>query len=567
MDEVCPLRQQTIDLYNEKGKGIIAGWEVKPRDSDLGLRVLLDEAFPFSHIKIACIGACQYLQWPHVEENGFLCLPIKGWRPVENLAFSIRERIDYALQLVDDCRSQEFVKDESSKEFLSYWGRGAASGSKTLSLIDLSVSTPRRISVVQADEYSLVAESLEVIDKWLQNQGKTAGAGSKQAIFACIDSPPGLPLPRNTRQFLRQIVDQCREINPLISQLSPSEPTHFFFAVRAPEGLGLIGAKISPAPQNGFRKPKRNGHEQYLSARRLRAIWSCFGKLTLLRVERVDGAWVHGRGQDDRHQILANKRVVILGCGSLGSQVAARMGQAGIGDITLVDPERLSTSNVGRHSLGINDVMYSKAKQLENMLSKKYPHSIFKGLATTYQAAIRKNPAILTDADLFVNCIAETDQDLSWDALRRTQNIVTPTVYGWIGTQGTTGHALALSNEGPGLSCFFDPDGFLRKPDTDFQGDSRIKVEPGCGTEFQPYGPLAAGQVELLVTRLCLDILTGKVIPPHHRVYACSTNDLTELGGQWTEHHEHHRPNGYSGPFEYTLPVSYCGDCYLCQML
>jgi len=232
---------------------------------------------------------------------------------VTDSGFSIRERVDYALQLVDDCRSQEFVKDESSKEFLSYWGRGAASGSKTLSLIDLSVSTPRRISVVQADEYSLVAESLEVIDKWLQNQGKTAGAGSKQAIFACIDSPPGLPLPRNTRQFLRQIVDQCREINPLISQLSPSEPTHFFFAVRAPEGLGVIGAKISPAPQNGFRKPKRNGREQYLSARRLRAIWSCFGKLTLLRVERVDGAWVHGRGQDDRHQILANKRVVRVG--------------------------------------------------------------------------------------------------------------------------------------------------------------------------------------------------------------------------------------------------------------
>jgi len=565
MENVCPLLPRTIGLYNDKDKGIITGWEVKPPGFDFSLRILLSDAFPFAHIKISYVGECRYLQWPHVEENGFLCLPISGWRPIEDLVLSIRERIGLALQLLDDCQSGEYVKSESAKEFLSYWGRSAPTGAKALSLVDLSCSAPRLVSAIKTDKCWLVADDKDAIDNWLSNQGKMPPSESLQAIFACIESPPALPLPGNTKQFLSQIVDQCPQINSFIGQLSIFEPTFLFLAVQCNGSTGLIGAKLSPIQENGFQKPKRNGREPHCSARRMRRAWACFSKLTLFRVERADSEWVHGRGLDPTHQILANKRVVILGCGSLGSQVAARLSQAGVGHITLIDPENLTPSNIGRHSLGMESVQRSKATQLASTLSAKFPHGSFHGIPMAYQAVLRENPEIFKDADLFVSCIAETDQDQSWDAWQRSEGIFASTVYGWLGTQGSTGHALALTNDGPGLSCFFDPDGFLRNPDTDFQGDTRIKVEPGCGTEFQPYGPLAAGQVELLVTRLCLDILTKKVFPPHHRIYACSTNDLTELGGQWTNQHGHHRPDGYEGSFEYIPPVSSCGDCYRCR--
>tara|TARA_R110000764_G_scaffold112761_10_gene199792 strand:- start:19251 stop:21029 length:1779 start_codon:yes stop_codon:yes gene_type:complete len=564
LEEVRPLSPSAIGLYNDKGKCIVAGWEVKLPTPDVSLRVLLDNAFPFAHIKIAYMGECQYLSWPHVEENGFLCLPASGWRPIDNLAFSIQERLNSALKLLDDCQSEEYVKSESAKEFLSYWGRSDPSKAKALSLINLSSQTPRPVAAVMTDSCWLAGEDRETLNKWVEKQGRASPSRSAQALFGYVAAPPSLPLPKNTKQFLKWMLDQCPKMSSLIEQLSLSEEAFIFLAVGR-GGPSLIGVRLSPVKKNGFRKPSRNCRVNHLPARRIQAAWACFSQLTFVRVERADGEWIHGRGLDPQHQLLASRQVVVLGGGSLGSQVAARLAQAGVGHITIVDPESLATSNVGRHALGMDNVLKSKAVQLANTLSQKYPHGNFQGILGPFQTTLHQDPEVFRRADLVVSCIAEIDQDLSWDSWHRSESLVAPTVYGWLGTEGTTGHALALTAGGPGLTCYFDTDGFIRNPSTHFRDDSQIKVEPGCGTEFQPYGPLAAGHVELLVTRLSLDILTGKISSPHHRIYACASDDLRALGGQWTDEHKRHRPIGYDGPFEYNLPVTHCGACYKCQ--
>lgn len=566
MEQVYSLSRQNIELYNDKGKRIVVGWEVKPHGSDLSFRILLDSSFPFSHIKIAYIGECRHLQWPHVEENGFLCLPISGWRPIEDLVSSIRQRISYAQELLEDCHSEEYVKNESSREFLSYWARSAPSRADILSLIDPSNEESRLVSVAKAGAGWLAGENTEAIQEWMHghNRGEAVPTHYFQAVFGCIETPPSLPLPNTAKQFFKQLIGESPQIKGLFEQLSPFEETFILLAVKSGGGKNLLGARLSRIPENGFRKPPKGSRKKLLSASRARRAWDSFTQLTLVRADRADGAWVHGRGLDPHHRTLADARLVVLGCGSLGSQVASRLAQAGIGQMLLVDPENLTPSNVGRHALGMDSVRRNKAGELAMTLSAKYPHSSFKGIKTTFQVAIHDNSDIFKDADLIISCIAEADQDYAWDSWYRAEGISAPVIYGWLGTQGTTGHALALNSNGPALSCFFTPDGFLRNPDTDFDGDPQMKVEPGCGTEFQPFGPLSAGQAELLVTRLSIDVLTNKVSVPHHNVYACSTNDLEALGGRWTANHKEKRPSGYEGPFEYSPQVSKCGGCYQC---
>lgn len=259
--------------------------------------------------------------------------------------------------------------------------------------------------------------------------------------------------------------------------------------------------------------------------------------------------------------------MIVLGAGSLGSQVASRLAQAGVGHIPIVDPDNLEPSNIGRHALGMESVGGRKSSRLAQILSQKYPHGRYRGIPHEWQVALRRHRELFDNADLVVCCIGDPEEELAWDAWHRSGCLKAPTLYGWIGTEGTSGHALACTFDGPGLCCVIEPDGLLRRPDTDFLGDTRIKTEPGCGTEFQPYGPLAAGQVELLVTRLGLDLLSGKVEPPHHRIFACSTEDLEELGGRWTEEHYEYRPEGYDGPFECSIAVDECGRCHQCLSL
>ena len=51
---------------------------------------------------------------------------------------------------------------------------------------------------------------------------------------------------------------------------------------------------------------------------------------------------------------LTDKSVLLVGCGSVGSEVALRLTSAGVGRLTVSDPDRLSEENLYRHTLSVN---------------------------------------------------------------------------------------------------------------------------------------------------------------------------------------------------------------------
>lgn len=66
--------------------------------------------------------------------------------------------------------------------------------------------------------------------------------------------------------------------------------------------------------------------------------------------------------------IMANKRVVILGCGSVGSLVAMELARSGVGHFFLVDADIIEYHNICRHQCGIEDVGDLKVNALERKL-------------------------------------------------------------------------------------------------------------------------------------------------------------------------------------------------------
>lgn len=49
-------------------------------------------------------------------------------------------------------------------------------------------------------------------------------------------------------------------------------------------------------------------------------------------------------------ELLSSKRVVVFGCGAIGSNVACRLAEAGLGDLRLIDGKRLRPGNIVRHA-------------------------------------------------------------------------------------------------------------------------------------------------------------------------------------------------------------------------
>ncbi|MCL4402226.1 MAG: ThiF family adenylyltransferase, partial [Acidobacteria bacterium] len=55
-------------------------------------------------------------------------------------------------------------------------------------------------------------------------------------------------------------------------------------------------------------------------------------------------------------ELLERTRISIIGCGSFGSALADMLVRAGVGRLTLIDPEPLAAENLGRHMLTGKDV-------------------------------------------------------------------------------------------------------------------------------------------------------------------------------------------------------------------
>ena len=72
-------------------------------------------------------------------------------------------------------------------------------------------------------------------------------------------------------------------------------------------------------------------------------------------------------------EALAGRHVSIVGCGSFGSALADMLVRAGVGKLTLIDPEVLSVENLGRHVLTSRDLGNAKVHALAERLREVSP--------------------------------------------------------------------------------------------------------------------------------------------------------------------------------------------------
>src|SRR5438034_9246467 len=68
------------------------------------------------------------------------------------------------------------------------------------------------------------------------------------------------------------------------------------------------------------------------------------------------------------HTVLSTKHVTVIGCGSFGSAIAEMLVRAGIGQLTLIDPDTLNPENICRHMLTQRDLGKPKADALKDRL-------------------------------------------------------------------------------------------------------------------------------------------------------------------------------------------------------
>lgn len=112
--------------------------------------------------------------------------------------------------------------------------------------------------------------------------------------------------------------------------------------------------------------------------------------------------------------VMKQKRVVVLGCGSVGSLVAMELARAGVGYFLLADPDIIEYHNVCRHQCGIEDVGDLKINALSRKLKNINPNvniCKFEGIVQNLPKAMLDEFCVANQT-IFVGCADNRDADV-----------------------------------------------------------------------------------------------------------------------------------------------------------
>lgn len=211
---------------------------------------------------------------------------------------------------------------------------------------------------------------------------------------------------------------------------------------------------------------------------------------------------------------LKDKRVLLFGCGSVGSELSDKLGASGVGHITLVDPDLYSTSNLYRHTLNRDAIHWPKLDAVASSLVKKYPW--LNTDVSRSKLLDFRDKELIESFDLILIAIGNPTHERIFQDYLDTEKVDVPVVYTWLEGYGVGGHAvLDIPGKQGCLRCaYVEPDTGARGLASNLnfleQDQDIVKNYAGCGEMFIPYGAISSTQTALIAADLAVSYLAGR---------------------------------------------------------
>lgn len=231
----------------------------------------------------------------------------------------------------------------------------------------------------------------------------------------------------------------------------------------------------------------------------------------------VDIYWMRMETQNrlpERSAHLSNKKVAILGCGSMGSKLAASLTRCGVRRFFLVDADILKTGNLVRHELDWREVGANKIDGLEKRLQRISPDVVVEKWLGALDAQVAPSTLQLCidhlkECDLIVEATASGNGFNCAGAVADSFKV--PVVWGRVFGGGFGGY---IARSRPGL----EPTPLQMRHDiqTFFQGHSRkpppSEVDIDYAAAEDDQAPMIADDADVSVitahlARLAIDTL------------------------------------------------------------
>jgi ThiF family protein len=125
---------------------------------------------------------------------------------------------------------------------------------------------------------------------------------------------------------------------------------------------------------------------------------------------------------DELRYRIANCHLMIFGCGGLGSLFAIKAAHLGFGNLVLVDPDVLETSNLNRFIIGsVSDIGRPKAAVLQSYLAQRFPDINCRIILESFPSCTRS--LAFTRNSVCIGCLDDVKPRIELDIFTRCEKV------------------------------------------------------------------------------------------------------------------------------------------------
>jgi len=441
---------------------------------------------------------------PHLDKHKTLCLfdDVEA-SPNSKIPFGLLDAtLDRAVDVLNKGISKQNIND-FTEEFDSYWFQESKS-EMYLSLVEPSEEM-KTVYLLQCDlkpqnRSGIIADKKAIAISWVQNLGAHYKDDEViEILYVPLKKPILYPFPKTNKDIYKllkanETLDLNRYLNYLDRMVRPSKIL-FSIEINGAYLWGIWehdelfkkithlykGRKKTQKNLKGFRTKTRNSKVELIRDFSNQEINKYY-------VEDIRAARLKIRGGDGNLK-NAEKKVAVIGCGSVGSHLVQGLFDIGIQHVLLIDSDTLSFENINRHICGAADVGHKKTIALKNQLQSHYPTSkihVFNENVMTY---LTLYPEGLNSYDLIISAISNMPIEQRMNELQLKRVITPPIINVWVEPYLAAGHAIWINSIDPvNSNMLFNQGKYKYQVLRD--GNQYTKKELGCSTSFVPYGVL-----------------------------------------------------------------------------
>ncbi|WP_444930630.1 ThiF family adenylyltransferase [Microbulbifer sp. SSSA002] len=480
------------------------------------LAISIPDDFPYVLPNISLLVDPPFAPFGHLNWKGSIC-----YKDTQGLAADIRDPVSVLKGCIVEAlatlkeHSEDSSRMDLHQEFEDYWESLPSDYSTTLCFFELG-SEFKTLTAFEDTKNSRKTNNpniLAVIDEKLNEKTLYAPInrikGAKQRkipyipLIDKIEPPPLLSL-----WTAEDIIDLIK------NHAKPNVLEKYFRWIESEKWANFFSIVFSHPKPNGelalwgvrFHRKEKAQHPAKASS----AGWSVMP----LHLRNQSPTYLKTRGGANTG--LSEKKVLLFGCGSVGSHIAMNLAKAGVGEMYLIDIDILTPENIHRHALGANFIDSIQQVPKVDALRWEIELNIPGVKVLTARANIRQfiEEIDLNNYDAVISATGDFSSELALNIHHHESDISTPVIYAWQDGFGIGGHVMQVACPGERgcLECLYTrSSGFKPHPRTSFiaQGQTISKHIGGCSGVFTPYSNLDALQTSVLATRAVVRVLDG----------------------------------------------------------